>query len=130
MNERDLFSDSDCVQMMYTAYFQNWLYGLNGDSFKHNILEQHKILCDNRQYLKDTLGKQAFCYNDFGCRRCYVWRIELPCGNMWIVTARERGTSIEIDFDLNVDTFSEVMTALTKIFDLDFKDETGNSIVQ
>lgn len=62
---------------------------------KEDYMKYTEILSDNRKVFTDLWGKQDFCVLDSGNRRCYVWNRKLNHGELWFITARERGTSIE-----------------------------------
>ena len=70
----------------------------SSDSYSLNLLSMTNLLLgDNRMLLKDSImnRKQDFIINDSANRQVYAWRVNLDNTILWILTAKERGTSYE-----------------------------------
>lgn len=80
-------------------------------------LSYSNVMSDNRLFLQNNIGKQTFCASDSCNRRLYVWERKLPSGSYWILTARERGTSYEVDKSVDL---NEVMSDILSIFNLSY----------
>jgi hypothetical protein len=113
------FEDSDTINLGGVFQMTDW-YMANIPTLAH-YKKVTRLYSDNREYLKATLGWQEFCSLDSGNRRLYVWKILLEGGPIWILTARERGTSYEILQDDMSDSFmKEIFTYLSSLYN--FKD--------
>lgn len=83
----------------------------------------NKILRDNKKFLIEKLGKQDFCTTDSCNRRLYCWKFDVEeFGSFWIITAPERGTSIEVIFEESQkDSFIRLFqNKVREIFELSF----------
>ena len=83
----------------------------------------NKILRDNKKFLIEKLGKQDFCTKDSCNRRLYCWKFDVEeFGSFWIITAPERGTSIEVNFEKNQKDFfiEPFKNKIREIFELSF----------
>ena len=98
------FIDSDASPVFNDHDILDWF---NATFYKtretHELV--HQLLKDNRADFKRLWGKQDFCTQDSANRRLHVWHKKFQQGELWFVTARERGTSVE--WVPNNDEFAE-----------------------
>ena len=84
-------------------------------------LDVHKILQNNKKIFTDKYGEQNFCLKDSAKRQLYVWLFNAtPELRIWVITAPERGTSIEYSYDsiINRKAISLIKTHIRDIFEL------------
>jgi len=116
------FEQAETVVLMSTRAFEDWYFN------QHKSLEVYMqasdTLGDNREFLKNKLGKQDFCTSDSANRRLYVWKMDADGVPFWILTARERGTTYEFETTsglLNRDA-DKVIKKIIELFELDLVD--------
>jgi len=83
--------------------------------------EVRKILQNNKKIFTDKYGEQNFCLKDSAKRQLYVWLFNAtPELRIWVITAPERGTSIEYSYDsiINRKAISLIKTHIRDIFEL------------
>lgn len=100
---------------------QSW-YKLRKEKFVENNLKFSTILADNRKYLNNTLGKQTFCKIINGYK-LHVWVITTQYGYLYLVTAKNRGTSVHTDFQITNKNYKYVLVVLQNIFKISFNNE-------
>lgn len=110
---KQAFEEVDAVDLMGVPDFTDWIFRFY-PSYE-NFCNIHQLFADNREKFKDSLGKQHFCTEDSSRRRLYVWKVELNNGNLWLLTARERGTSYEVD-NTTVEVIEEAKQYLSSLF--------------
>jgi len=84
-------------------------------------LDVHKILQNNKKIFIDKYGKQNFCLKDSSNRRLHVWLFNTtPELRLWVITAPERGTSIEYSYNgiVNNEIITLIKTHIIDIFEL------------
>lgn len=100
--------------------FIDWYMSFHG-SFE-TYEKATNTLADNRAFFKEKFGRQDFCTSDSANRRLYVWKVDCEGVTLWLLTARERGTSYE--YVINDDTLTKAEAAnkineyLEELFDL------------
>ena len=94
MNEKTIFEKSKSINIMNIPEINKWM---NPEEFNKEVFEdKNLILKNNKVDFIEKFGKQTFCTMDSSRRRLYVWKIEINTETtMWVITAPERGTSIE-----------------------------------
>lgn len=100
------FQNSNSTPIMNLPELRKWIdsvyeqiHTLNNKEESYKLFsEVNKILKDNKKFLLEKIGKQDFCTKDSANRRLYCWKFDIEeCGEFWIITAPERGTSIEVN---------------------------------
>ena len=123
------FQNSNSTPMMNLPELRKWIdsvyekiHTLNNKEESYKLFsEVNKILKDNKKFLLEKIGKQDFCTKDSANRRLYCWKFYIEeCGEFWIITAPERGTSIEVNIfenknDLFIESFKD---KIREIFEL------------
>lgn len=99
----------------YRAWFEDY-----SNTTKAELEDRHRVLRDNKKFLLDKLGKQDFTAQDSACRRLYCWRVSCAQGFIYIFTAPERGTSIDVQLGNSTehDFVAELKSQLRCIFEL------------
>jgi hypothetical protein len=94
MNEKTIFEESKPIDIMNIPEIIEWM---NPEIINKDVFEDKNLILKNNKvdFIK-KFGKQTFCTMDSSRRRLYVWKIAINTETtMWVITAPERGTSIE-----------------------------------
>tara|TARA_B100000073_G_C23698387_1_gene559282 strand:+ start:469 stop:876 length:408 start_codon:yes stop_codon:yes gene_type:complete len=100
------FENSNSTPIQNIPLLREWIDSCYHDATtsknkekSYKILEEvSKIFRNNKKFLLNKLGKQDFCTKDSANRRLYCWQFNIESlGVFWIITAPERGSSIEVD---------------------------------
>lgn len=119
--EKQFFEQSNSSSIQNNDFFRNWLFDYNNVT-REEFDDRHLILKNNKKHLLEKIGRQNFCTSDSAGRRLYCWKINISDkGYLWIITAPERGTSIEYEIlntEDSADFYNESQTKIRELFDL------------
>lgn len=93
MTEKEKFINS------YTSDFTLQTYKELQDKFgntRKSFDLNRSLLKDNREAFKDRFGKSLFKIKDSSGRQVSVWKVSMELFTIYLLTAKERGSSYEI----------------------------------
>mgnify|MGYP006084312077 CR=1 FL=1 len=108
------FENSNSTPIQNITLLREWIdsvyeniHTINNKEESYKLFsEVNKIFKDNKKFLLEKIGKQDFCTKDSANRILYCWKFDIEkYGEFWIITAPERGTSIEVNIFDNEEKF-------------------------
>lgn len=117
-----LSNDGKVVHSFYMAeHIEPWFQDFDVAS-RELFDDRHRVLQDNKKFMLDKFGRQLFTTTDSAARRLYCWKFDCEQGCFWILTAPDRGTTIELyhgesDVRAYADSFKQ---QLCSIFELQY----------
>lgn len=94
MKNIDLFKSNTKGQFIDSNdFFFQWK-----SKFYDNLesyLDLSYLFQDNRSDFVSIWGRQSFTFLSSSNRRCYIWNFTFEHGELWVITAKEKGTSYE-----------------------------------